>query len=74
MNRYQIDVVNTYACNVAVDKNGDHKSSIENCTHTKKWLVKMEISNRCGIKYPRKRRVFGQVVHTPEGVKLVAHK
>ena len=38
MNRYQIDVVNTYACNVAVDKNEDHEPSIEKCTHKKKII------------------------------------
>ena len=65
-NQYQIDVLNTYACNVAVDENEDQEPSIEKCTHTKKWLANMEINNRCGIKYLRKIRVFGQVVHTPE--------
>ena len=34
-NRYQIDVVNTYACNVAVDENEDHEPSIEKCTQRK---------------------------------------
>ena len=35
-NRYQIDVVNTYACNVAVDENEDHEPSIEKCTQ-REW-------------------------------------
>jgi len=34
-NQYQIDVVNTYACNVAVDENEDHEPSIEKCTQRK---------------------------------------
>ena len=37
MNRYQIDVVNTYACNVAVDENEDHEPSIKKCTQYDKW-------------------------------------
>ena len=41
MNWYQIDVVNTYACNIAVDENEDHEPSIEKCTHTKKLLANM---------------------------------
>ena len=36
-NRYQIDVVNTYACNVAVDENEDHEPSIEKCTQRNDW-------------------------------------
>jgi len=32
MNRCQIDVVNTYAYNIAVDENEDHETSIEKCT------------------------------------------
>ena len=31
-NWYQIDVVNIYACNVAVDENENHEPSIEMCT------------------------------------------
>ena len=34
-NQYQIDVVNTYACNVAVDENEDHEPSIDKCTQRK---------------------------------------
>ena len=47
MNRYQIDVVNTYACNIAVDENEDHEPSIEKCTQDK-W-PKGEINNRCNL-------------------------
>ena len=45
-NQYQIDVVNTYACNVAVDENEDHEPSIEKCTQYDKW-PKRERNNRC---------------------------
>ena len=48
-NRYQIDVVNTYACNVAVDENEDHEPSIEKCKQCDKW-PKMERKNRCRFK------------------------
>ena len=36
-NQYQIDVVNIYACNVAVDENEDHEPSIEKCTQRNDW-------------------------------------
>ena len=62
MNRYQIDIVNTYACSIAVDENEDHEPSLIS-VHTQRndWP-----NNRCEIKYLRKRRVIGQVVHTLE--------
>ena len=46
MNQYQIDVVNTYACNVAVDENEDHEPSIKKCTQCDKFS-KRERNNRC---------------------------
>ena len=47
-NQFQIDVVNIYACNVAVDENEDHEPSIEKCTQYDKW-PKGEINNRCNL-------------------------
>ena len=46
-NRYQIDIVNTYECNEAVDENEDHESSIEKCTQCDKWPKREKKNNRC---------------------------
>ena len=41
-NQYQIDVVNTYVCNVKVYKNEDHEPSIEKCTQINDWPSQKE--------------------------------
>ena len=54
-NQYQIDVVNTYVCNVKVYKNEDHEPSIEKCTQYDKW-PKRERNNRCIVKISLKEK------------------
>ena len=62
-----------YACNVAVDENENHESSIQKCTQCDKW-PKREKKIDAEFKSLRKRRVFGPVVHTPNGTKPMAYK
>ena len=76
-NRNQIDVDNTFACNIALDildDDVDHEPlSIGQCKQRNDW-PKWKEAIEAELISLSKREVFRPIVRTPEGVKPVGYK
>ena len=76
-NRKEANVDNNFACNVAfsiINENDDSEpKSVEECRRRKDWL-KWKEAIQGELNSLNKRKVFGPVVQTPEGIRPVGFK